>query len=207
MLSGRTYLGVGTAIYPPEDDGDLPYGADQTVSARDGRFLLVEPRSKSGPDGEAVWSCDILESLTTVGPVHDLEVIHGFLAVAASSKVSTHTFQRPIRVNILAQVTVYRLEQAPPNPLYRQDTNPSHLVQISSWASTFIAQHLRLTPKSKLHPEDRLVVGDGMRSISVLEVNEESGAIFSYDKDMATHSVMGLERIRDRGESVVIADV
>lgn len=92
MLSGRTYLGVGTAIYPAEDDDDLPYGADTTVSAREGRFLLIEPRTCStsntvDSDG-ATWRCDILESLATVGPVHDVEVIHGFLAVAAASKVS-----------------------------------------------------------------------------------------------------------------------
>lgn len=99
------------------------------------------------------------------------------------------------------------MEQAPANPLYRQDTNPSHLRQLSSWSSTFIAQHLRLTLKNKIHAEDRLVVGDGMRSISVLEVSEETGAILSGERDMATHSVMALERIKDGGEGVVVADV
>ena len=61
--------------------------------------------------------------------------------------------------------------------------------------------------RSKLHNQDRLVVGDGMRSVFVLEVDDESGMIFGDQRDMATHSVTALECIRDGGDGVVIADV
>ncbi len=96
----------------------------------------------------------------------------------------------------LVQVTIYRL-----------DPIGTHLDQVSSWGSAFSAQHLRVTPSTKIYPEERLMVGDGMRSVSILDVDEGSGEIHDIQKDMATHSVVALERIRDGGEGVIIADV
>jgi DNA damage-binding protein 1 len=71
----------------------------------------------------------------------------------------------------------------------------------------FIAQHLSIAPRTSAHPEDRLIVGDGKRSVFVLDVDEGSGQIFGDQRDMATHSVMGMERITDGGSGVVISDV
>ena len=78
---------------------------------------------------------------------------------------------------------------------------------LSEFSSVFVAQHLHIAPHSKLYNQDRLVVGDGMRSIFILEVDEESGMVFGEQRDMATHSVTALEGVRDGGEGVVIADV
>lgn len=55
--------------------------------------------------------------------------------------------------------------------------------------------------------EERLVVGDGMRSISVLDVDPKTGAIYRETRDMATHSVAGLGGVRDGGQGVIISDV
>jgi DNA damage-binding protein 1 len=83
--------------------------------------------------------------------------------------------------------------------------------EVSAFASMFIAQHLlvssALPDLSGSQEDDRLVVGDGMRSIFVLEVDPESGIIYSDVRDMATHQVMALEGLNDNGKGVVIADV
>ncbi len=98
LLLGQRYLAVGTAIFPDEDDVEIePYGAETSPSAKEGRLLLIEPRavnSVEGGEGEKRWRCDVVESLKTVGPVYDVEVIHGFLAVSADSKVSFDSFGR-----------------------------------------------------------------------------------------------------------------
>lgn len=46
-----------------------------------------------------------------------------------------------------------------------------------------------------------------MRSIFVLEVDDESGMIYGDQRDLATHQVMALEGVRDGGQSVIISDV
>ncbi len=91
--------------------------------------------------------------------------------------------------------------------IYRLDPNPPNLIELSAFSSAFIAQHLHVAARSKLHNEERLVVGDGMRSVFVLEVDEETANIYGDQRDMATHSVTALEGIRDGGDGVVIADV
>lgn len=85
--------------------------------------------------------------------------------------------------------------------------NPLGIKELSSFSSMFVAQHLRITPESKHHPEERLVVGDGMRSVFVLDVDMGSGEVYGDQRDMATHQVMGMEGVRDGGEGVIISDV
>jgi hypothetical protein len=46
-----------------------------------------------------------------------------------------------------------------------------------------------------------------MRSVLMLEVDDESGMIYGDDRDMATHQVVALAGIKDRGQGVVVADV
>lgn len=46
-----------------------------------------------------------------------------------------------------------------------------------------------------------------MRSIIVLDISEDDGKIYDDQRDMATHSVMGMESIKDGVEGVVVADV
>lgn len=119
----------------------------------------------------------IATSLKTVGAVRDVATIHGFLAVAAAS-----------------QVSIYRLDA-------------DGLKEASSFANTFVASRLWTAPIDKLHPEERLVIGDGLRSVIVLEVDEGSGAICNDQKDMPSHRVMALQGIKDGGQGVIIADV
>ena len=123
------------------------------------------------------WSLNISAEMTTVGAVNDITLIHEFLAYAAASKVSIMSFEN--------------------------DT----LTELSSFSSTFIAQSLFTAPPSKYQAEEKLIVGDGMRSVLMLEVDDESGMIYGDDRDMATHQVVALAGIKDRGQGVVVADV
>jgi DNA damage-binding protein 1 len=98
---------------------------------------------------------------------------------------------------MLTQISVNRLT---PGPI-------ATLIEVSHFSSTFIAQHLSVAPRTSVHPEDRLVVGDGMRSVFVLDVDEGSGEIFGDQRDMATHCVLGMEGVKDGGSGVVVSDV
>jgi DNA damage-binding protein 1 len=46
-----------------------------------------------------------------------------------------------------------------------------------------------------------------MRSVLMLEIDDESGMIYGDDRDMATHQVVALAGIKDRGQGLVVADV
>ncbi|ORY34709.1 CPSF A subunit region-domain-containing protein [Naematelia encephala] len=174
FLNGRHYIAVGTAIFPSDDDFDeaVYVGSSAMVNSREGRVLLIEPKLRADEE----WDVRALATIKTVGPVHDIEVIHGFLVIAAASKVT----------------------------LYRLDPIPTRFTELSSMSSAFIARHLHVAPKSKLYPEDRLVVGDGMRSIFVLDVDEANGMFLGDQRDLATHCVTALEGIS--GDGVIIAD-
>jgi DNA damage-binding protein 1 len=79
MLLGRLYLAAGTAIFSSDADfEDAVLDNEYRVTAKEGRVLVVEPDKEMS----------VVTTLKTVGPVHDLKVIHGFLAVAAASRVS-----------------------------------------------------------------------------------------------------------------------
>lgn len=172
FLLGKRYVVVGTAIIDEDEGDEFTHGS--LVNAKAGRIRLIEIRRV----GDA-WQNAIKVSYDTVGPVHDIKIIHGFVAAAAGSKVS----------------------------ILRLDSAPFGFKEVSHFASTFIAQHLYIAPVSKLHAEERLVVGDGMRSIFVLEVDDGSGMIYADQRDLATHQVMALEGVQDGGQGVIIADV
>lgn len=123
------------------------------------------------------WSLDISAEMKTVGAVNDITIIHEFLAYAAASKVSIMKYEDDL------------------------------LTELSSFSSTFIAHSLYTAPPSKYQAEEKLIVGDGMRSVLMLEVDDESGMIYGDDRDMATHQVVALAGIKDRGQGVVVADV
>lgn len=123
------------------------------------------------------WSLDTDSECKTVGGVAAMTTIHGFLAVAAASTV-----------------TIYRYDG-------------TELKQVSSFASIFIAADLYMLPPTKFKDEECLVVGDGMRSIIVLDIDEESGIIHDDDRNMATHQVRTMTGISDQGPAMVVADV
>lgn len=96
FLNGRQYIAVGTAIFPKDDDMDEFTHTDTALTAREGHVLIVEPRK----DGDG-WEIAVIVKADTVGAVHDVKAIHGFLAIASGSRVGPKvkarlTFRYPL---------------------------------------------------------------------------------------------------------------
>jgi DNA damage-binding protein 1 len=125
----------------------------------------------------STWTLAQVAETKTIGAVNDIAIIHEFLAYAAASKVAILKFEDDV------------------------------LTELSTFSSTFIAQSLFTAPPSKHQAEEKLIVGDGMRSVLMLEIDDESGMIYGDDRDMATHQVVALAGIKDRGQGLVVADV
>nr|XP_018260261.1 uncharacterized protein I303_07178 [Kwoniella dejecticola CBS 10117]OBR82419.1 hypothetical protein I303_07178 [Kwoniella dejecticola CBS 10117] len=183
MLNGKQYLAVGTAILPTdEEDGGADLEEDNHTNVKEGRLLLIDIVNNTS---KTKHELKVVVEKVIEGPVYDLEVIHGFLAVAAGSKV-----------------TINRLSPSP----------QLNLVETSSFTSAFLASHLTVTPAttsttgSNLTAEDRLVLGDGLRSIIVLSVDEGDGKIYDDTRDLATHAVNAMGPVTDDGEGVIIGD-
>lgn len=83
FLLGRQYLTVGTALFSDDEMDEYSHGAGM-IYAKEGKMYLLEVR-QTGKD----WEIAVKTSYETAGAVHDTAVIHGFLAVASASKVST----------------------------------------------------------------------------------------------------------------------
>lgn len=80
--------------------------------------------------------------------------------------------------------------------------------ETSTWGSAFVAEHLSLAPadEGSLETAATLLVGDSMRSVSTLYVNE-LGVIGNEKRDLSTHWVTGLHPVRDGGKAAIISDV
>lgn len=124
-----------------------------------------------------LWAIKDITQVKTIGAVRAITTIHGYLAFAASSTVMIHKFE------------------------------DGSLTELSRFSSTFVAQCLYTAPPWRHQAQEKLVVGDGMRSVIVLEIDDESGMIFDDRRDMATHQISTMSKIRDRGQGAVIADV
>jgi DNA damage-binding protein 1 len=81
FLNGRNYVAVGTSLFSEDENDEYSHGAGM-IYAREGRLHLIEPRRDGG------WQIGVKTTVETVGAVHDVTTIHGFLAVAAGNKVS-----------------------------------------------------------------------------------------------------------------------
>jgi len=88
FLLGRQYLSVGTALFSDDETDEYSHGAGM-IYAKEGKLYLVEVR-RAGKD----WEIAVKTSIETRGAVHDTAVIHGFLAVASASKVSTIAYTK-----------------------------------------------------------------------------------------------------------------
>lgn len=77
------------------------------------------------------------------------------------------------------------------------------LEETASFTFSFEAHYLDVL---KDNERELLVLGDAMRSIIVLEVDEESGEIRSDQRDMAPHSVRALGTVRDGAQDVILTD-
>lgn len=80
FLNGRHYVAVGTSLFSEDENDEYSHGVEM-LYAREGRLRLVEPTK------DRAWQIVVKTTLETVGAVHDVTVIHGFLAVAAGSRV------------------------------------------------------------------------------------------------------------------------
>lgn len=89
MLRGSRYLAVGTVLFgtQAEYEDALFNGPEAaSMSAKEGRILLVKPVYD---DRTKAWTLTTVTSSKTVGRVNAIATIHGFLAIAAASTVST----------------------------------------------------------------------------------------------------------------------
>lgn len=91
--------------------------------------------------------------------------------------------------------------------MHRLDHNSVELEETSSWASAYVISSLSVLPPSHIRPEGALIVGDGMRSVIVLNVDEGDGMIYDDERNMATHGVAALGLLKDKGDAVVVSDV
>lgn len=89
--------------------------------------------------------------------------------------------------------------------MLRLQAQPPRLAEVSSFSNAFEPRYLATLGES--WSRDRLVVGDGMRSIIVLEISEGSGESFNSSRDMSAHSVRALGTMSDTEHDVVISDV
>lgn len=178
-LYGTPYLAVGTSTFPTDEDFDdalLEGGGGRSMVTSKEGRLLLIDPAFRGQTAQI----KVVVELKVDAPVFDATAIHGFLAVAYGAKVS-------IRRLVLS-------------------SSPPSLEEASNFAAAFIASHLRLAPKTKQSQEDKLILGDGMRSVFVLDVDEQDGVIYSDQRDMATHQVMSLDTVVDGGDGVIISD-
>ncbi|OCF61827.1 hypothetical protein L486_01489 [Kwoniella mangroviensis CBS 10435] len=174
LLNGKKYLCGGTAILPSDEEDKDEYDDENSyINVKQGRLMLIDITQNEKQE----WEFKVVVEKTVEGPIYDLEVVHGFLAVASGSKVSIN----------------------------RLSPNPPTLTEVSSFSSAFLASHLTVV-HSDIDNEDRLVLGDGMRSIIVLSIDEGSGKIYDDTRDLATHQVTAMGRVKDGGEGIVIGD-
>ncbi|WVQ75561.1 hypothetical protein IAR50_005188 [Cryptococcus sp. DSM 104548] len=185
LLYGTQYLAVGTAVLP-EEEGDS-WDEGNLAVVKEGRVLLFKAEQESEQ-----WRLGLEMEVSTVGAVYALETIHGFLAVAAGSEL------------VLYSVSTETSSGHPRLP--NLPTINRSLTRVSSWASAFVISHLAVIPPFGPREDGDLIVGDGMRSVIVLQVDEGSGKIYDDERDMSTHGVVALGRIQDGGEGLVVAD-
>jgi DNA damage-binding protein 1 len=189
--------------------------------------LIIDPKGDSG--GEPVRRLEIGVLHKTIGPVHDVATVNGLLAVASASQVS------PLHMGFSGradhQVTILRLTLSPLSLTEKHTFSSTFIAQhlhvlppapaaprtgaaaaqaMAAGGGDVDMEDMGVTATSSPVEEvleERLVVGDGMRSISVLDVDPKTGAIYRETRDMATHSVAGLGGVKDGGEGVIISDV
>ncbi|BEJ16509.1 hypothetical protein CspHIS471_0511140 [Cutaneotrichosporon sp. HIS471] len=77
------------------------------------------------------------------------------------------------------------------------------LQETASFTFAFEAHHLSVLPHDDT---ELLVLGDAMRSIIVLEIDDESGEIRADHRDMAPHAVRALGTVKDGSMDVILTD-
>ncbi|KAL7425176.1 hypothetical protein Q5752_000864 [Cryptotrichosporon argae] len=209
FLRGAHHVALGLAVFDTDDAfEDATYDGPGALKAGAGRIVVYELTGGAG-DGTADAAAVALRKVAsedTLGPVHDVAVIHGFLAVAAASKVSIlrldfMSLSRFTEIAAFHFAFVARHLHVLPAPPSSSSTSAS-LVEPASGRSGSHADALA----NQRATEDRLLVGDGMRSVFVVEVDEESGQIIGDLRDLSTHGVRALDVVADGGQAVVVVD-
>lgn len=77
------------------------------------------------------------------------------------------------------------------------------LQETASFTFAFEAHHLSVLRQDG---NELLVLGDAMRSIIVLEIDDESGEIRADHRDMAPHAVRALGTVKDGRTDVILTD-
>lgn len=77
------------------------------------------------------------------------------------------------------------------------------LQETACFTFAFEAHHLSVLRRDGT---DLLVLGDAMRSIIVLEIDDESGEIRADHRDMAPHAVRALGTVKDTSVDVILTD-
>jgi len=189
LLNDKRYIAVGTAVFTSDDvaqEARLDEPAS-FIQAEKGRLILLEPLLLDGTDDDPRWVLEVVAELDTPAPVRDCVTIHNFLAIASTAKVSILSLE-------------LHAEQQEGNP----DATVGKLVETAKCTFAFEADFLAV---SHAPDGDRLVIGDAMRSILVLDVDERDGYIKWDQRDMSSHSVRALCQVRDDGPGVIISDV
>lgn len=124
-----------------------------------------------------------LQFMLTEAPPLDCVAIHDFIAFAHGSKVEIWRFTDDEEVETADNLGFTKLD---------------------SCSFAFEAHFLAV---SRGPEGDRLVVGDAMRSILVLDVDKKDGSITRNQRDMSSHAVRALAAVRDDGPGAIVTDV
>lgn len=186
VIQGVNFFAVGTAF-------DASEGSMNNVKR--GRLLLLE--AVYSFDDQS-WSIKLQGELNVSGPVFAVQPVRDYVAIASQNKVSCVGYGGSTD---RLQVTVY-------NALKGSATSEIVFSETSTWGSAFVAEHLSLAPPDEGSSESSatLLVGDSMRSVSTLYVND-LGIIGDEKRDLSTHWVTGLHPIKDGGKAAIISDV
>ena len=90
-IKGKEFLVAGTAVFGGSAEyEDAAMDGEYRVTAKEGRALIIDPNPEK--DSVKAGRLEIGVLHKTVGPVHDVVVVNGLLAVAAASQVSRGCF-------------------------------------------------------------------------------------------------------------------
>lgn len=201
-IRGKRYVAVGTAVFADDDEAHEARLDDTAafLHTEKGRLLLFKPVLREGGDIEGdgpSWSLDLVAAKDKdLAPVLDIISIHQFLAIATPSKVWI------LLPTSNSGAVPGASAETSPDPAKLERT----FVELDKCTFAFAAQFLAVSPGGA-QGRDVLVVGDAMRSVLVLDVDPDSGAIAAHERCMDAHAVRSLAPVRDDGAGVVITDV
>ncbi|KAN0061664.1 hypothetical protein ACQY0O_005655 [Thecaphora frezii] len=180
----RTYLVVGTGYIRPD--------ASETVNGRLIGYEVVEPDADAGANigrakGRRRLKLAFEEEVG--GNVYAVVGIQGRIAAAINSRVAVFEVS-----NAAAAANA--------GPSVRRGGRLATLTQTGEWGSAFVACTL-----ARAVEPDRLVVGDALRSMNVLEVEGEGGGVSEVARDCEPFWTTAAAMVDEASQTFVGADV